>query len=258
MIKNEIKVFSNGKLGVKVRTMVNPDGSISINAEDAAMGYGWTREKNGRIYVMWDRFNDFCKESGFPHKCGKGDYIPEALFYRLGMKANNEAADDFQNWLAFDVLPDIRKTGTYTIGQQIPLKEQIEAIGAAADILRVNEAGKILMIGTHFKSYNLPTDFLPTYVSNGNRQYKSATELLKEHGIGISAAKFNQRLQTLGYLEERERPSSSGRPKKFKALTDKSLQYGENLINPKNQKEVQPCYYTDTFIELCRLLELAA
>lgn len=144
------------------------------------------------------------------------------------------------------------------MNNQIPFKDQIEAIGAAAEILRMNEASKVLMIGTHFKSYNIPTDFLPVYVSNGNRQYKSATELLKENGIGISATKFNQRLQALGYLEERERSSSNGGTKKFKALTEKGLKYGENLINPKNQKEVQPCYYVDTFMELCRLLELAA
>lgn len=137
---------------------------------------------------------------------------------------------------------------------QISLKEQIEAVGVAADILKVNDASKVLMIEKHFKSYNLPTDFLPAYVSNGDRQYKSATELLKENGIGISAVKFNQRLQAGGYLEERERPSGSSKDgkKKFKALTEKGKKYGENLTSPKNQKEVQPQYYTDTFMELCR------
>ena len=133
---------------------------------------------------------------------------------------------------------------------RIAFKEQIEAVGVVADLLKVNDASKVLMIESHFRSYNLPTDFLPAYVSNGNREYKSATELLKEYGIGMSAVKLNQRLQARGYLEEKERKSSNGNRKKFKALTDKGLKYGENLINPKNQKEVQPCYYTDTFMEL--------
>lgn len=132
----------------------------------------------------------------------------------------------------------------------IPFKEQIEAVSVVADILKVNDASKVLMIESHFKSYNLPTDFLPAYVSKGNREYKSATDLLKENGICMSAVKFNQQLQARGYLEERERKSSNGSRKKFKALTDKGLKYGENLINPKSQKEVQPCYYTDTFMEL--------
>ena len=50
---------------------------------------------------MWARMNGFCKELGFAHECTKGDFIPEPLFYRLGMKVNNTVADKFQNWLAF-------------------------------------------------------------------------------------------------------------------------------------------------------------
>ncbi|WP_462392659.1 BRO family protein [Clostridium cadaveris] len=38
---------------------------------------------------MWDRINSFIEELNFPHLCGKGDYIPESLFYLLGMKANS-------------------------------------------------------------------------------------------------------------------------------------------------------------------------
>ena len=51
--------------------------------------------------IMWARMNGFCKELGFAHECTKGDFIPEPLFYLLGMKANNTVADKFQNWLAF-------------------------------------------------------------------------------------------------------------------------------------------------------------
>lgn len=67
----------------------------------------------------------------------------------------------------------------------------------------------------------------------------------------MSAVKFNQRLIECGYIEERERPSSNGNgTKKFKALTESGLKYGENAVNPHNQKEVQPLYYEDSFTEL--------
>ena len=42
---------------------------------------------------------------------GKDDYIPESLFYLLGMKANNDVAKKFQMWLATEVLPSMRKYG---------------------------------------------------------------------------------------------------------------------------------------------------
>lgn len=44
---------------------------------------------------------------------GKEDFIPENIFYRLAMKAKNEAAEAFQAKVADEVLPSIRKHGTY-------------------------------------------------------------------------------------------------------------------------------------------------
>lgn len=114
---DNMQVFESSELGLQVRTILNNDGSISVNAEDTAIGFGWTQtqNKNGRQYVSirWETLNGFCSEFGFPNKLGKDDYIPESLFYRLGMKANNAVANRFQNWLAMDVIPSIRKTGGY-------------------------------------------------------------------------------------------------------------------------------------------------
>lgn len=114
---DELQIFNNEELGLSVRTILNDDGSISVNAEDTAIGFGWCRTevKNGKEYrsVMWARMNGFLKEMGFAHECAKEDYIPESLFYRLGMKANNAVADKFQNWLAMEVIPSIRRTGSY-------------------------------------------------------------------------------------------------------------------------------------------------
>lgn len=114
---DNLQVFSNKELDLKVRTILNEDGSISVNAEDTAVGFGWSRKetKNGKEYtsVRWERMNSFSAECGFAHSWAKDDYIPESLFYRLGMKASNAVADKFQNWLAMEVIPSIRKTGGY-------------------------------------------------------------------------------------------------------------------------------------------------
>lgn len=115
--QTKVILKSNSDLGLDVRILENEDGSISINAEDTAIGFGWTKteKKNGKEYtsVRWDRMNGFSKECGFAHEWSKDDYIPESLFYRLGMKASNERAQKFQGWLADDVIPVIRKTGRY-------------------------------------------------------------------------------------------------------------------------------------------------
>ena len=107
-----VNIFTSERFG-QVRTILNDDGSISISAEDAARGFGWTQVKNNTVYVKWERINGFIRELGFSPLVGKDDYIPESLFYLLGMKANNTAAQEFQKWLAVDVLPEIRKNGSY-------------------------------------------------------------------------------------------------------------------------------------------------
>lgn len=121
---NDLKTFENEKLGLQIRCILNEDGSISMNAEDTAIGFGWyrTETKNGKEYmsVLWARMNGFLNDFGFAHSCAKDDYIPESLFYMLGMKANNEVAREFQKWLAVDVIPSLRKTGSYSMGKKSP------------------------------------------------------------------------------------------------------------------------------------------
>ncbi|MGL6218812.1 MAG: ORF6C domain-containing protein [Lacrimispora sphenoides] len=110
---NDLKIFKNKELGLQVRTLLNPDGSISVSTEDTAIGFGWVQEKNGKTYVRWETVNAYCKELQFSQEVGKDDYIPEGLYYLLGMKASNEKAQKYQRWLAMEVLPSLRKNGHY-------------------------------------------------------------------------------------------------------------------------------------------------
>lgn len=140
-MKNEIKIFNNKELDLQVRTIMNEDGSISINAEDTAIGFGWTQTqiKNGKQYtsIRWETLNSYCSELGFPNKLGKDDYIPESLFYLLGMKASNERALKYQRWLAMEVLPSLRKTGSYQIPKKDKSKKKnLSSINMAAKIMK--------------------------------------------------------------------------------------------------------------------------
>lgn len=130
------------------------------------------------------------------------------------------------------------------------IDQGISIVKFIADDLNVNTASRLLMYENYCKDVGVPTGFLPKYEHNGSKQLKALSILLKENDCDISAVKFNQKLIDCGYIEERERSSSKGSTKKFKALTESGLKYGENAVNPHNQKEVQPLYYADTFMEL--------
>lgn len=61
--------------------------------------------------------------------------IPEGDIYRLTMKSRLDSAIRFQDWVTDEVLPTLRKTGTYTIQEQIPqtLPEALRAYAAALE-----------------------------------------------------------------------------------------------------------------------------
>ncbi|CAM2076896.1 MAG: Toxin-antitoxin system, toxin component, Bro family [uncultured Clostridium sp.] len=126
--KEGVQLFVNKNLELEVRAIKNDDGSISLNAEDSAIGLGFTEVKNGKQYVRWRTLNTYCKDAGFSQEVAKEDFIPESLFYLLAMKANNKVAQEFQKWLAIEVIPQIRKTGSYQSQQKLinGLNETIE------------------------------------------------------------------------------------------------------------------------------------
>ena len=112
-MNNQIEIFKNEELKLQIRAIQNEDGSISLNAEDTAIGFGWYETKENVIYPRWRTINKYLNEFGVSQQVAKDDYIPESLFYMLGMKASNKVAQEFQKWLAVDVIPRIRKNGTY-------------------------------------------------------------------------------------------------------------------------------------------------
>lgn len=93
------------------------DGTAYLKLEAVARGLGFTKTetKNGNEYttIRWERVFGFLEEIGFDHKWAKDGYIPENIFYRLAMKAKNEAAEAFQAKIADEVIPSIRKHGAY-------------------------------------------------------------------------------------------------------------------------------------------------
>ncbi|WP_339061800.1 hypothetical protein [Fusobacterium polymorphum] len=66
------------------------------------------------------------KDFGLDHEWLKEDFIREETFYRLAMKAKNEIGVAFQVLVANEILPTIRKTGSYSINQNRITDKEIE------------------------------------------------------------------------------------------------------------------------------------
>lgn len=105
---NSLKIFKNGLFEVGVTL---EDSSVLFDAEMVARCLGFTETKNDVEYVMWRRVNSYLKN--LSADVSKGDLIPESMVYKLAFKASNDTAEKFQDWLAIDVIPQIRKTGSF-------------------------------------------------------------------------------------------------------------------------------------------------
>lgn len=156
---NELQIFKNKNLNLEIRAVKNDDGSISVNLEDVARGLGFTQiAKSGNEVVRWERVRKYLNEFSVP-TCGDDDFIPESVFYLLAMKASNETAKAFQIWVATEVLPTLRRTGTYSI-QHDPMQalrlmfeatEQIEARVTQLESVQTISQNEYSEIGTRIQ-----------------------------------------------------------------------------------------------------------
>lgn len=247
-----LKIFNNEEFG-NIRT-ININGEPWFVGKDIAEKLGYSNTRDAILsHVMDDDKNTvaiFDGNKGNPNQT----VINESGMYALIFGSKLESAKRFKQWVTSEVLPSIRKNGTYETKPASSDTKEISIVKFIADDLRVSVEGRISMYHNYCESIGMTTSFLPQYVDNGNRERCSATELLKRNGCELSTAKFNQQLLEYGFLEEKERPSVSKGTKKFKSLTEKGLEYGVNLICQKNQKETQPYYYADTFMKLYNMV----
>ena len=203
---NYLEVFKNDELGLSTRVVTNPDGSISVNAEDAAIGFGWFKKetKNGKEYtsIRWERMNGFSAECGFAHEWSKDDYIPESLFYRLGMKASNPAADKFQNWLAMEVIPSIRKNGGYIAGQENLSDEELLSKALMVAQKKIEEKNQLIAMQDSRIQEMRPKEIFADAVSASRTSILigDLAKLICQNGYQIGQKRLFEWMRDNGYL----------------------------------------------------------
>lgn len=182
--------IGNGEELYDAETVARSLGLVSVSA------------KGGRKYenVRWSRVNKYLKLFGTSFELKQGDFISEPMVYKLAFKANNDVAENFQDWLAVDVIPKIRKTGSYKSNQNSinpELKEK--EIEARLKNARAREANILLKICSNpnlSKEYVQVLQSKATEIITGQailplpvaeRKTYSATEIGNK--LGISANK---------------------------------------------------------------------
>lgn len=193
------------------------------------------------------------------HNTGE-NFLTESGVYKLIFKSRKEAAERFQDWVTDEVLPTIRQTGEYKttnkdkyISEIDIAKAELGLVNEVSKLLNLNDSSKLLLATNVYENHNIPTNLLPQYTKSEGTLLP-ATTLLQNNNINISTQKFNKILLDHNIIEVKERKSTKGKIKTFKQLVN--LEFGENFVNPQNNKEVQPLYYENKFKELLKLVGL--
>ncbi|WP_056993420.1 BRO family protein, partial [Liquorilactobacillus mali] len=187
---NQLKHFTNRNIDLPIK--VNSDNSIEFDAEQAAIGLGIFLEKQGVKYVRWERVRKYLNSP----QVEKGDFITEPQFYKLAIKANNETAEKFQDWVTGEVLPSIRKHGAYMTPEtlQETLAQPENMIQILTALKDEQEAHKKLQ---QENDKMKPHAILGAVVENSvnSISVKALATILKEKGINIGQNRLFQWLR---------------------------------------------------------------
>ena len=81
--KEGVQLFINEELELEVRAIKNEDRSISLNAEDTAIGFGWYQIKIIKKYPKWRGLMDLLVSLEIFHLWGKMITFQKAYFIYL-------------------------------------------------------------------------------------------------------------------------------------------------------------------------------
>ena len=214
-MENKLQIVSIGGVDCYEK-----DGVAYLKLETVARGLGFTDNSKGVEYVRWNTVKQYLADIGFSQEVAKTDFIPENIFYRLAMKAKNEAAEKFQALVADEIIPTIRKHGAYltpealeramndpdfTIGLLTALKDEREGRKIAetkvsmlsAEVLTWADRKVLNAIMRKYSSQVYNADFAKGW----NAFYK---ELLYKHEINLKSRatqRVNRTGKKLSYLD---------------------------------------------------------
>ncbi|MCI8332852.1 MAG: hypothetical protein HFE78_08525 [Clostridiales bacterium] len=199
-------------------TCYEENGIAYLQLEAVARGLGFTTvATSGNEVVRWNTVHKYltdlsvatsCNGSNYKDCCP--DFIPENIFYRLAMKAKNEAAENFQAKIANEILPALRKTGSYSLpnksDKSLEIKEANARVRLSNQFLKLskvdtlsNEYKNILVS----KAAEVLTDFQLIPLPKSEQKMYTATEIGDMFGvtpqrIGIISNQYNMKNDEYG------------------------------------------------------------
>lgn len=119
-MKNELKIFENEDFG-KVR-VIEKNNEPWFVGKDVAEALGYSQPAKAIREHVKDTHKGV-SEMDTPGGRQQIIIIDEAGLYSLVLRSKLPAAEAFQEWVVAEVIPSIRKTGSYSVNQDMKAKE---------------------------------------------------------------------------------------------------------------------------------------
>lgn len=185
MENNNIQIFNNPEFG-DIRTIML-DGEPWFVGKDVATALGYNK-----TYGMTRLVDEDDKRNISSSDLGEQDYnqnytvgiINESGLYAAIFGSKLESAKKFKSWVTKDVLPSIRKTGSYSVPAPMSPLEQLQLQAQA--ILQVNE--KVDALDKELERFKLDLPILPIEADR-------ITEAVRKRGVDILGGKASNAYQ---------------------------------------------------------------
>jgi prophage antirepressor-like protein len=140
-------------------------------------------------------------------------FVSESGLYSLILRSRKPVAKPFQKWVTKEVLPSIRKTGSYSLTEQpkektrddlisvsqSELDKELQTLDFLLNRVHFSEKEKIEFINKTLEKINFQT--LENPHLRKHEPVFTLTQLLKDFRIDIRTADFNRKLESFGIIE---------------------------------------------------------
>lgn len=189
---NELKIFENAEFG-QVRTVIIDSEPWFVGKDVAdALGYSNSRDAVSKHVMDDDKGVAKCDTLG-----GKQDLgiINESGLYALILGSRLASAKRFKHWVTSDVLPAIRRTGTY----KVPTGKELLALAMVEAQKTIEEqAAQIIEMK--------PSALLGKAITTADTSILvwDLAKILRQNGVEIGGQRLFEWMRDNGYLIKRK------------------------------------------------------
>ena len=122
---NEPAIFTNPEFG-SIRTLETDDGKVLFCGKDIAEALGYSNVHDALIKHCKSDGVAICEVIDNMGRTQSAKFITEGNVYRLITHSKLPEAEKFETWVFDEILPSIRKTGSYSIKDSYQIEDPIE------------------------------------------------------------------------------------------------------------------------------------